>query len=125
MFIVPAILDHDEAARGKQKNKRQSGVFHEPITLVKQLDHFHELLTLFGLDDMFIDHIFKQLFYYISAISLNNLMFRHELCMWKTGMKIRYNITCLEDWARKRKMVLFFESFMQPLRKYLLHTVER
>lgn len=127
VFIVPAILDHDETARGKQKGiylflskqimteechktsffpgKRVSGVFHEPISLVKQLDHFYEHFKIFGLDEIFIDQIFKQIFYYICAISLNNLMLRHELCMWKTGMKIRYNITCLEDWARKMKMV--------------------
>lgn len=32
-------------------------------------------------------------------------MLRRELCMWKTGMRIRYNISCLEEWARKMKMV--------------------
>lgn len=84
--------------------KRVSGVFLEPRSLVNQLDQFYELFKLFGLDDIFIDQIFKQFFYYICAISLNNLMLRQELCMWKTGMRIRYNISCLEDWARKKKM---------------------
>lgn len=34
-------------------------------------------------------------------------MLRQEVCMWKTGMKIRYNITLLENWARQMKMVSF------------------
>lgn len=33
-------------------------------------------------------------------------MLRRELCMWKTGMRIRYNVSCLEEWARKMKMVI-------------------
>lgn len=77
----------------------------DPKSLVNQLDHFYKQFKYFGLDDIFIEQIFKQFFYYICAISLNNLMLRQELCMWKTGMKIRYNVSCLEDWARKMKMV--------------------
>lgn len=164
VHIVPAILDHDEMARGKQKGKnfsfesgfflpkiftfsnkcknsifvcnfvemfffcciflnffydfffstgkRVSGVFYEPRSLVNQLDHFYELFKIFGLDDIFIDQIFHQFFYYICAISLNNLMLRRELCMWKTGMRIRYNISCLEEWARKMKMVCSSKFFL-------------
>lgn len=89
--------------------KRVSGVFYEPRSLVNQLDQLYEQFKIFGLDDIFIDQIFKQFFYYICAISLNNLMLRRELCMWKTGMRIRYNISCLEEWARKMKMVCSFE----------------
>lgn len=85
--------------------KRVSGVFLEPRSLVNQLDQFYDLFKTFGFDDIFIDQIFKQFFYYICAVSLNNLMLRQELCMWKTGMRIRYNISVLEDWARKMKMV--------------------
>lgn len=139
VHIVPAILDYDEMARGKQKGDliffwlwihfecikqvktnyfivsspfsdttgvRVSGVFYEPRSLVNQLDHFYEQFKIFGLDDIFIGQIFKQFFYYICAISLNNLMLRRELCMWKTGMRIRYNISCLDDWSRKMKMVI-------------------
>ncbi|XP_055305869.1 unconventional myosin-Vb isoform X2 [Sitodiplosis mosellana] len=115
VHIVPAILDYDEMARGKQKGKRVSGVFYEPRSLVNQLDHFYELFKTFGLDDIFIDQIFKQFFYYICAISLNNLMLRRELCMWKTGMRIRYNISCLEEWARKMKMSNEITEPLTPL----------
>lgn len=77
----------------------------EPKSLVNQMECFYKQFQYFGLDSGYIEQIFMQLMYYICAISLNNLMFRHSLCMWKTGMKIRYNVGCLEDWIRKRKMV--------------------
>lgn len=107
--IVPAILEHDEMARGKRNPRKsidgQQQPIVEPKSLVNQLDHFHKLFKMHGLDDIFIEQIFKQFFYFICAIAMNNLMLRHELCQWKTGMKIRYNISCLEDWARQMKMV--------------------
>lgn len=78
----------------------------EPKSLVNQLEYFYKQFQFFGLDDGYIEQIFKQLLYYICVISINNLMLRQELCMWKTGMKIRYNVSCLEDWARKKKMVM-------------------
>lgn len=111
--VVPAILDHDEMARGKGNRSRtmsldmspdQNHVFPEPKSLVNQLEHFHKQFQFFGLDDSYIEQIFKQLLYYICAVALNNLMLRQELCIWKTGMKIRYNVSCLEEWVRKKKM---------------------
>lgn len=77
----------------------------EPKSLVNQLDYFYKQFEYFGLDAAYIEQIFMQLMYYVCAISLNNLMLRQELCMWKTGMKIRYNVGCLEEWIRKKQMV--------------------
>lgn len=95
---------------GRKMPSDEEGV--EPRSLVNQLDHFYKQFKYFGLDEIFIEQIFKQFFYYICAISLNNLMLRRELCNWKTGMKIRYNVGCLEDWARKMKMVSnWFKGF--------------
>lgn len=117
--IVPAILEHDEMARGK-RNPRKSVDGQQPIAepklLVNQLDHFYKLFKAHGLDDIFIEQIFKQFFYFICAISMNNLMLRHELCMWKTGMKIRYNISCLEVWAKKMKIVSEWTNYACTLR---------
>lgn len=114
--IVPAILEHDEMARGRHQGNRGRAMSAdtfpenqrpEPKSLANQLDHFYKQFKFFGLDDIYIEQIFKQLFYYICAVSLNNLMLRQEFCMWKTGMKIRYNVSCLEDFARQKKMVGF------------------
>lgn len=126
--IVPAILDHDEMARGKSQGARGRTVslgvspdgsqIVEPKSLVNQLDYFFKQFQFFGLDIDYIEQIFLQLLYYICAISLNNLMLRQELCMWKTGMKIRYNVSCLEEWARKKKMV---NVKLKPLNATWLH----
>ncbi|XP_037046669.1 unconventional myosin-Va-like isoform X1 [Bradysia coprophila] len=122
--IVPAILDHDEMARGKSQGARGRSMSLmtpdgnqtvEPKSLVNQLEYFYKQFQFFGLDDGYIEQIFKQLLYYICAISINNLMLRQELCMWKTGMKIRYNVSCLEDWARKKKMPNDILQPLQPL----------
>lgn len=119
--IVPAILDHDEMSRGKNQNRGRTmsldmspndnsgGI--KPKSLVYHLDHFYNQFKYFGLDDSYIEQIVMQLMYYICVIALNNLMLRQELCMWKTGMKIRYNVSCLEEWVRKKNMVIEFFFF--------------
>lgn len=119
--IVPAILDHDEMARGRNQNgrsrnmsfessgggesKRSTPTTTEPKSLVNQLDYFYKQFEYFGLDGVYIEQIFQQLMYFVCAIAMNNLMLRQELSMWKTGMKIRYNVSCLEEWIRKKNMV--------------------
>lgn len=107
--IVPAILDHDEMSRGNRRRTLSADTPDQridPKSLVNQLDHFHKQFQYFGLDDIYIEQIFNQLMYFICTISLNNLMLRQELCVWKTGMKIRYNVGCVEEWARKMNMVI-------------------
>ena len=41
-----------------------------------------------------------QVFYYICACALNNLLLRKEMCHWSKGIQIRYNISHLEQWVR-------------------------
>uniref|UniRef100_A0A1B0DFZ0 Dilute domain-containing protein n=1 Tax=Phlebotomus papatasi TaxID=29031 RepID=A0A1B0DFZ0_PHLPP len=121
--IVPAILDHDEMARGKSSRSRTvsldmaspPGQGTEPKSLVDQLDHYYKQFRFFGLDDCYIEQVLKQLMYYICAIALNNLMLRQELCMWITGMKIRYNVGCIETWARENKLPKEILTPLQPL----------
>ena len=45
-----------------------------------------------------------QLFYFICASSLNNLLLRKDLCHWTKGMQIRYNLSHLEQWIRDQHM---------------------
>lgn len=112
-LIVPAILYHDETARGKSRRtmsvetpgSENSKVASEPQSLVNQLEHYYKQFVFFGLQDCYIEQIFQQLFYFICAIALNNLMLRRDLCTWKTGMKLRFNVGCLETWIKQKKMV--------------------
>lgn len=127
-FIVPAILHHDETARGKGNRGRTVSLespdqsnknVPEPKSLVNQLEHFYKQFTFFGLDECYMEQIFKQLFYYICAIALNNLMLRQDLCTWKTGMKIRFNIGCLENWIKTKKMVGIFLNTINIIYQHL------
>ncbi|XP_065086171.1 unconventional myosin-Vb isoform X2 [Ochlerotatus camptorhynchus] len=119
-FIVPAILDHDETARGKSRGRTMSldmspDQSREPKSLVQQLDIFYKHLTSFGMENYYIEQIFKQLMYYICAVAVNSLMLRGDLCMWKTGMKIRYNVSCLEGWIRTMAMDPDVVKPLEPL----------
>ncbi|XP_050097643.1 unconventional myosin-Va isoform X3 [Anopheles aquasalis] len=108
-YVVPAILHHDETARGKSRRTMSLDVSpeqsrSEPELLVQQLASVYNHLTSFGMDGCYVEQILRQLMYYICAVSVNNLMVRGDLCMWKTGMKLRYNVSCLENWVRSLKM---------------------
>lgn len=113
ILIVPAILQHDETTRGKHSRRANSAespggenrIVTDPQTLIDQLDHVYKQCVFFGLHECYIEQIFTQLFYYICAIALNNLMLRRDFCTWKTGMKLRFNLSCLETWVKKQKMV--------------------
>ena len=72
--------------------------------LLRMLTRFHSTLTHHGLDPEIISQIFKQVFYFICAGSLNNLLLRKDMCHWSRGMQIRYNIAQLEQWARDQKI---------------------
>jgi myosin-5 len=123
-YIVPAILDHDETARGKSNRTTKSldisspegnRSISEPKALVQQLETIYNQLVNFGVDQCYIVQTIKQLMYYICAITLNNLMVRGDMCVWKTGMKMRYNISCLESWVRDKKLDTDVLNPLQPL----------
>jgi myosin-5 len=50
---------------------------------------FHSTLSKHGLDPEIIALIFKQIFYFICAGALNNLLLRKDMCHWSRGMQIR------------------------------------
>lgn len=112
-LIVPAILYHDETTRGKNRRalsaeSPSSDKFtSEPQSLVDQLEKFYKQFVFFGLQDCYIEQIFQQLFSFICAVALNNLMLRRDLCTWKTGMKLKFNVGCLESWIKMKKMVSY------------------
>lgn len=111
-LIVPAILYHDETARGKMRRVLSTDSpggadksSCEPQSLINQLEHFYKQFVFYGLHDCFIEQMFQQVFYFICSLALNNLMLRRDLCTWKTGMKLKFNVGCLESWVKQKKMV--------------------
>uniref|UniRef100_A0A5F9C6R2 Myosin VB n=2 Tax=Oryctolagus cuniculus TaxID=9986 RepID=A0A5F9C6R2_RABIT len=72
--------------------------------VIRQMNSFHTVMCDQGLDPEIIQQVFKQLFYMISAVTLNNLLLRKDACSWSTGMQLRYNISQLEEWLRGRNL---------------------
>ncbi|XP_007942045.2 unconventional myosin-Vb [Orycteropus afer afer] len=72
--------------------------------IIRQMNTFHTVMCDQGLDPEIIQQVFKQLFYMINAVTLNNLLLRKDVCSWSTGMQLRYNISQLEEWLRGRNL---------------------
>ncbi|ELK30353.1 Myosin-Vb [Myotis davidii] len=72
--------------------------------VIRQMSAFHTVMCDQGLDPEIILQVFKQLFYMITAVTLNNLLLRKDVCSWSTGMQLRYNISQLEEWLRGRNL---------------------
>ncbi|OWK01807.1 hypothetical protein Celaphus_00017785 [Cervus elaphus hippelaphus] len=72
--------------------------------IIRQMNSFHVVMCDQGLDPEIIQQVFRQLFYMINAVTLNNLLLRKDVCSWSTGMQLRYNISQLEEWLRGRNL---------------------
>ncbi|XP_040192798.1 unconventional myosin-Vb isoform X2 [Rana temporaria] len=84
--------------------------------IIRQLNAFNLVMCDHGLDPEIIQQVFKQLFYMINAVSLNNLLLRKDICSWSTGMQLRYNISQLEEWLRGKNLhVSGAAQTMEPL----------
>lgn len=118
-LIVPAVLEH-EAIAGISGNKpcgmrsRASSLARDlesPVdpqhaldVLLKELNNFYKVLQIHGVDPELITQVFKQLFYFVCAGALNNLLLRKDMCHWSKGMQMRYNLSHLEQWCRDQKV---------------------
>ncbi|XP_056370111.1 unconventional myosin-Vb [Oenanthe melanoleuca] len=72
--------------------------------IIHQLNTFHSIMCDQGLDPEIIQQVFKQLFYMINAVTLNNLLLRKDVCSWSTGMQLRFNISQLEEWLHGKNL---------------------
>ena len=68
--------------------------------LLIQLTSYHDIFQKQGVENEIICQIFRQIFYFLCAGCLNNLLLRKDLCHWSRGMQIRYNVAQLEQWAK-------------------------
>ncbi|XP_052757132.1 unconventional myosin-Va isoform X2 [Galleria mellonella] len=102
-LIIPAILEHEEISglSGPTRPSPSPPSAAGPARLKQELATTHEHLQTFAVDQPLRVMIFKQLFYYICAYSLNQLLLRKDLCCWAKGLQIRYNISHLETWIKE------------------------
>ncbi|XP_018563166.1 unconventional myosin-Va isoform X1 [Anoplophora glabripennis] len=130
-LIVPAILEHEEIP-GISGNKpsgfrgRTSSLARDldspvnnqkPTTaLLQELTNHHKILTFYGVDPEVISQVFKQIFYFLCASSLNNLLLRKELCHWSKGFQIRHNLSHFEMWTREKSLdEAAIQGTLQPI----------
>ncbi|XP_050522189.1 unconventional myosin-Va isoform X2 [Daktulosphaira vitifoliae] len=112
-MIVPAVLEHDslgiDSVRNVKRsfgslksNSLQSPPSPTTNTLENELNSMYSQLMAHEIDIEVIVQIFKQLYYYICANALNNLLLRKDLSYWAKGMSIRFNLSHLEQWIRDK-----------------------
>ncbi|XP_033725756.1 uncharacterized protein LOC117315603 isoform X3 [Pecten maximus] len=116
-MIVAAVLEH-EAIAGLTASKpsgmrgRSSSTATDPDdvkelsldSLMKAMNKYSQVLTQHAVDPELVKQIFRQLYYFICAGALNNLLLRKDMCNWSKGMQIRYNLSHLEQWLRDNKL---------------------
>ncbi|XP_046985911.1 unconventional myosin-Vb-like [Schistocerca americana] len=118
-LVVPATLEHEEISgltsqrvSGKRGRAVLSSWDSEPFlgvrksldALLQELNYIYKIMGNHGVDPELTVQIFRQVFYFICAISMNNLLLRKDLCHWSTGMQIRYNLSHLEQWCRDMRL---------------------
>ncbi|XP_053159330.1 unconventional myosin-Vb isoform X2 [Hemicordylus capensis] len=113
-MIVSAVLENESiqglsGAKPMGYRKRTSSMgdsdnSYSLEAIIRQLNTFHSVVCDQGLDPEIIQQVFKQLFYMINAVALNNLLLRKDVCSWSTGMQVRFNISQLEEWLRGKNL---------------------
>jgi len=123
-LIVPAILEYEGLASSgicsqpsnlnrsgsisssnEQDDTLLSSPLEKPVNLmINELSDLYKCLLLHDNQPEMIFQIFKQLFFFICAGALNNLLLRKDLCVWNKAMQIRFNLSVLEQWCRETQI---------------------
>lgn len=112
-LTVPALLEHEaiSVSIDKISRSRSSSMDDEPANstqklekLLNELTSMHKILQDHGVDPEVMVQLFKQLFYFMCASALNNLLLRNEFCRWTKGMQIRY-FRSLDDFSIKKSIL--------------------
>uniref|UniRef100_UPI0037E8C178 unconventional myosin-Va-like isoform X2 n=1 Tax=Semicossyphus pulcher TaxID=241346 RepID=UPI0037E8C178 len=113
-LIVASMLEHEtiQGVLGSKPTglRKRSTSFPEEgaVTvevLLQRLGLFHTTMSQHGMDSEIIKQVVRQQFYIISAVTLNNLLLRKDMCSWSKGLQIRYNVWQLEEWLAERELV--------------------
>ncbi|XP_061670518.1 unconventional myosin-Va isoform X7 [Syngnathoides biaculeatus] len=113
-MIVSGMLEHEtiqgvSGAKPTGLRKRTSSIADEGMntldSILRQLNAFHSTMCQHGTDPELIKQVVKQQFYFIGAVTLNNLLLRKDMCSWSKGMQIRYNVSQLEEWLRDKGLM--------------------
>ena len=109
-IIIKAMLEAElipDVSPSKQFFKSHSTKLQSSINvtaITKVLIDLLITLKKFDVDLKVIKQVFRQIFYFIAAYMLNNMLLRKDMCNWSKGMQIRYNISQLEEWCRNNSL---------------------
>ncbi|RWS07279.1 unconventional myosin-Vc-like protein, partial [Dinothrombium tinctorium] len=119
-LIVPAVLEFEGLASSgiysqpaaiqrsgsiSEQDSLPSSPTEKPVdALIKELSYLNKVLLLHVVESELVNQIFTQLFYFICAGALNNLLLRKDLCHWNKAMQIRFNLSALEQWCREQQI---------------------
>ncbi|KAM6302570.1 unconventional myosin-Vb [Podargus strigoides] len=113
-MIVSAVLENESIQglsgvkpmgyRNRSSSMADGDSSYSLDAIIRQLNIFHSIMCDQGLDPEIVQQVFKQLFYMINAVALNNLLLRKDVCSWSTGMQLRFNISQLEEWLRGKNL---------------------
>ena len=77
------------------------------VTIVSIKDYLQSALTCFEknfVEPSVVKQVFKQIFYMMNAVTVNNILLRKDFCNCFKGVQIRYNVTRLQEWAAQHKL---------------------
>ncbi|XP_051894260.1 unconventional myosin-Va-like [Pristis pectinata] len=73
-------------------------------SILQQLSSFYSCISKHGLHSEIIKQLFRQIYYIIAAITLNNLLLRRDVCSFNNGVQIRNNVSQLIEWLRGKNL---------------------
>ncbi|XP_052785910.1 unconventional myosin-Va-like [Mya arenaria] len=113
-YIVAAVLNHEAfvglkeskpgGLRGHSSSRDDETPERSLGSLMKAMTQFLLVLTQHAVDPELVYQIYRQVYYFLGASALNNLLIRKELCNWSKGTQIQCNLYHMEQWLRDNKL---------------------
>jgi len=109
-LIVPGMLEYESipgivSTLKRFKSERKNS---EEIITVKDITHklsaILAVLNAHCVETSLIKQIFRQIYYFINATMVNNILLRKDMCHWSRGLQIKFNLTQLEEWCRTNQL---------------------
>ncbi|XP_072450167.1 unconventional myosin-Vb-like [Chiloscyllium punctatum] len=116
-MIVPGMLENDtiqcvsmvtaKPAGYRKKAESLSGenTKYTLNSIIHQLSLFHNILSKYGLHPEIVKQVYRQIYYIITAVTLNNFLLRKDVCSFSNGVQIRNNVTHLIEWLRGKNLL--------------------
>ncbi|XP_069784734.1 unconventional myosin-Vb-like [Narcine bancroftii] len=112
-MIVPGMLENNviksKSARPAAYRKKMEALpaditSYTLKSILQQLSSFHCILSKHGLHPEILKQVFRQIYYIIAAVTLNNLLLRRDVCSFHNAVQIRNHVSQLIEWLQGRNL---------------------